>query len=67
MQLNILLLGRGAVLSNNKKIIDEINLLKTHGVKKNQKQIWNYEMIKLGFNYRITDFQCALGISQLKN
>ena len=50
----------GAVLSNNKKIIDEINLLKTHGVqkKKNQKQIWNYEMIKLGFNYRITDFQC---------
>lgn len=58
----------GAVLSNNKKTIDEINLLKTHGVqkKKNQKQIWNYEMIKLGFNYRITDFQCALGISQLK-
>ena len=58
----------GAVLANNKKIVDEINLLKTHGVyrKKNQKQIWKYEMIKLGFNYRITDFQCALGISQLK-
>ena len=34
--------------------------------KKKSKQIWNYEMIKLGFNYRITDFQCALEISQLK-
>lgn len=58
----------GAVLTNNKKIIDEINILKTHGVyrKKNQRQIWKYEMIKLGFNYRITDFQCALGTSQLK-
>ena len=58
----------GAVLTNNKKIVDEINILKTHGVyrKKNQSQIWKYEMIKLGFNYRITDFQCALGISQLK-
>ena len=27
---------------------------------------WYYEMIDLGYNYRITDIQCALGISQLK-
>ncbi len=58
----------GAILSNNKKIIDEINVLKTHGVirKKKQKKFWEYQMVKLGYNYRITDFQCALGISQIK-
>jgi UDP-4-amino-4,6-dideoxy-N-acetyl-beta-L-altrosamine transaminase len=56
----------GAVISNDKSIINKINILKTHGViKKNQKKIWFYEMQHLGFNYRITDFQCALGISQL--
>ena len=34
--------------------------------KKNSNNIWMYDMKRLGFNYRITDFQCALGISQLK-
>lgn len=57
----------GAILSNDKKIIDLIKILKTHGVQKNNfSQPWFYEMKRLGFNYRITDFQCALGISQLK-
>lgn len=57
----------GAVLTNDKKIIQNINLLRTHGVKRSNKfNPWYYEMIKLGYNYRITDFQCALGISQLK-
>ena len=31
-----------------------------------KKGLWFYEMQRLGYNYRITDFQCALGISQLK-
>ncbi len=57
----------GAILSNDKKIINSIKILKTHGVeKKNILRPWFYEMKKLGFNYRITDFQCALGINQLK-
>ena len=56
----------GAVLSNDKKINKVIKILRTHGVvKKDKKKPWFYEMKKLGFNYRITDFQCALGISQL--
>ncbi len=56
----------GAVLSNDKKINKIIKILRTHGVEKNdKKKPWFYEMKKLGFNYRITDFQCALGISQL--
>lgn len=57
----------GAILSNDKNIIDEVKILRTHGVIRNTKlKPWFYKMIKLGFNYRITDFQCALGISQLK-
>lgn len=57
----------GAVLTNDKKIRNNLNLLRTHGVKKSPRfKPWYYEMVKLGYNYRITDFQCALGISQLK-
>ena len=40
--------------------------MRNHGIiKKNYKEPWIYEMQELGYNYRITDFQCALGISQL--
>lgn len=61
----------GAVFSNNKKFINKINSLKTHGLEKiklktTHNSVWPYSMTDLGFNYRITDFQCALGISQLK-
>ena len=61
----------GAVFSNNKKIINKINSLKTHGLKKIKSKkyynsAWPYNMVDLGFNYRITDFQSALGLSQLK-
>ena len=62
----------GAILTNNEKFDKKIKLLRTHGITKkgnnlNKKQIpWYYEMTELGFNYRITDLQCALGISQLK-
>ena len=42
-------------------------MLKTHGVIKDKNSHpWFYEMKSLGYNYRITDFQCALGFSQLK-
>ncbi len=62
----------GAVISNDLNFIDKVKMLRSHGnVAKNEKLEknegpWYYEMHELGFNYRITDFQCALGISQLK-
>lgn len=57
----------GAILTNDKNLIKTIKILKTHGVYKDKpKRPWYYEMRTLGYNYRITDFQCALGISQLK-
>ncbi len=58
----------GSVLSKNLKIIKLIKNLRTHGLKyfKNSKKISFYDMENLGFNYRLTDFQSAIGISQLK-
>ncbi len=56
----------GAILTNNKVIDEKIKILRTHGIKKDEKKyIWHNDMQFLGFNYRITDFQCALGLSQL--
>ena len=61
----------GAVISNDKDLIEKIQMLRTHGITKKQELLekfdgpWFYEMHTLGYNYRITDFQCALGISQL--
>lgn len=55
----------GAILTNSKKIAEKVNILKTHGIEKKTNRHWLYEMEKIGFNYRLTDFQSALGISQL--
>jgi UDP-4-amino-4,6-dideoxy-N-acetyl-beta-L-altrosamine transaminase len=57
----------GAVLTNNKENYKRILRLRHHGIiKSNTKLLWSYDIPEVGFNYRITDFQCALGISQLK-
>tara|TARA_Y100000590_G_scaffold18275_1_gene21761 strand:+ start:24014 stop:25174 length:1161 start_codon:yes stop_codon:yes gene_type:complete len=62
----------GAILTNDKKIDERVKILRSHGVVRDPKLMqsnhgpWYYEMQKLGFNYRISDIQCALGISQLK-
>ena len=62
----------GAILTNNSIYDEKLRLLRTHGITKDKKIMskndgpWYYEMVDLGFNYRITDFQCALGSSQLK-
>ena len=63
----------GSVLTNNKDLIDKIISLRSHGIGKgndkselNHNDPWYYEMEKLGYNYRITDFQCALGSNQLR-
>ena len=66
----------GAVLTNNSKLDEKVRRLRTHGMTKDNSKFsiqnpslnepWYYEMHELGYNYRITDFQCALGSSQLK-
>lgn len=62
----------GMVTTNNKELYDKLCLYRTHGITKNPALLhehhggWYYEMQELGYNYRITDFQAALGISQLK-
>ena len=62
--------GEGGIISTNKKdLYNKIALLKNHGIfKKNLKRInnWNYEIILPGYNYRLSDISCALGISQIK-
>ena len=62
----------GVITTNNKDLYEKLKNLRSHGIEKNQKKIkkngnkiWYYEMRDLGFHYRITDIQCALGISQL--
>tara|TARA_B100001094_G_C18165620_1_gene791884 strand:+ start:904 stop:2067 length:1164 start_codon:yes stop_codon:yes gene_type:complete len=62
----------GAVLTNNSKINKRVRILRSHGMIKDDSLMeenhgpWYYEMHEPGYNYRITDFQCALGSSQLK-
>ncbi len=59
----------GSVLTNNRKIYNKIEILRNHGLvnirKKSFNKNWPFEMRYLGYNYRITDFQCALGVTQL--
>ena len=56
----------GAITTNSKKIYEKLLTLRGHGmVKTPNMKPWEYEMRELGFNYRITDIQCALGLSQL--
>ena len=58
----------GSILTNNKKFFDKANVLRSHGIIKNinSSEPWNYDMIQLGSNNRITDLQAALGSSQIK-
>ena len=72
----ILTTGEGGMaLTNNSNLADKLKLLRAHGItrnpilfkdKSNSNNKWYYEQQFLGYNYRITDFQSALGISQLK-
>ena len=59
----------GMVTTNSEKIYKKLTSLRSHGITKNNMSKnhggWFYEMQELGFNYRLTDIQCALGITQL--
>ena len=62
--------GEGGMLTtNSKELYNKLLLLRTHGItKENMLENhgnWYYEMQELGFNYRLTDFQSALGMTQL--
>jgi UDP-4-amino-4,6-dideoxy-N-acetyl-beta-L-altrosamine transaminase len=62
----------GMITTNSEKLYKKLIILRSHGITKNPDELenknegsWFYEMQELGYNYRITDIQCALGISQL--
>ncbi len=62
----------GAVTTNDEKLYQKLLMLRSHGTTKDEKLLtknpgpWYYEMQSLGFNYRMTDMQAALGHSQLQ-
>ncbi len=56
----------GAITTNSKELYEKLLVLRNHGMKANSEVApWHYDMTELGFNYRLTDIACALGISQL--
>ena len=62
----------GMVVTNRKDIYESVSLNRTHGITRDPEKMekcdggWYYEMTELGFNYRLTDIQAALGVSQLR-
>jgi UDP-4-amino-4,6-dideoxy-N-acetyl-beta-L-altrosamine transaminase len=62
----------GLVLTNRTELAERLRSLRSHGMTRDPAQMsqashgpWYYEQVELGFNYRITDIQAALGLSQL--
>ena len=61
----------GLVTTDDDELARRMRVFRNHGITTDHRQreaqgSWYYEMQELGFNYRLTDFQCALGISQLR-
>jgi perosamine synthetase len=61
----------GMITTNDPELAERMRMFRNHGIATDHHQrekqgSWFYEMVDLGYNYRITDFQCALGLSQLK-
>ena len=63
----------GAITTNDEELYKKLRLLRTHGITRNEDEMvhptgemWYQEQVDLGYNYRMTDFQAALLISQLK-
>jgi len=62
----------GIATTNDKKLLNQMQLFRTHGITKNPKYMkknsegnWYYQQVNLGFNYRMNELQAALGISQM--
>jgi UDP-4-amino-4,6-dideoxy-N-acetyl-beta-L-altrosamine transaminase len=63
----------GMATTNDKNIADKMALLRSHGITRDVEKMthlpdgpWYYQQIELGFNYRMTDIQAALGLSQMQ-
>ena len=61
----------GMITTDDTELAGRMRLFRSHCITTDARQrekqdCWFYEMVDLGYNYRITDFQCALGISQLR-
>jgi perosamine synthetase len=61
----------GVITTDSSEWADRMRVFRNHGIATDRRQrdaqgYWFYEMIDLGYNYRLTDFQCALGLSQLR-
>lgn len=63
----------GAALTNDDKIAKKISLYRSHGITRDQEMMtetshgdWYYQQIALGYNYRMTDIQASLGVTQLR-
>ncbi|WP_214000064.1 UDP-4-amino-4,6-dideoxy-N-acetyl-beta-L-altrosamine transaminase [Arsukibacterium sp.] len=61
----------GAALTNDSLLADKMRLLRSHGISRDEQQMtepshgaWYYQQLQLGLNYRMTDLQAALGLSQ---
>ena len=51
----------GIITTNNKKISSRIELFRNHGILRNKTKHWKYDVLETGFNYRLSDLNCALG------
>jgi len=62
----------GMIMTNDEKLYERLVLFRSHGITRDEKLMtrneggWYYQQLDLGYNYRITDIQCALGVSQMK-
>jgi perosamine synthetase len=61
----------GMITTDDEDLVRRMRIFRNHGITTDHHQresqgSWFYEMVDLGYNYRLTDFQCALGMSQLK-
>lgn len=62
----------GMIMTNNEELYKRLVLFRSHGITREEELMtsnegaWFYQQLFLGYNYRITDIQCALGISQMK-
>ena len=55
----------GAVTTNSSELADRLRTFRTHGIRRAPEETWRYDVAALGFNYRLTDMQAALGTQQL--
>lgn len=62
----------GMIVTNDEKLYNRLKLFRSHGITRDERILtknegdWYYQQLELGYNYRITDIQCALGVSQMR-